>query len=143
VIVDQLYGENLNFCIIERYRNLLEGNGCSVRVLGGERVTLSLFYEADWGADITILRMHFGVFDVRTWLFTHEEYNSSKHVLEQLSGEAYIGRCGSVQHPVFSLVFYPVDNDGFRIGGEQIFFSGRVVFVLCSPVLCTRLSQLF
>ncbi len=136
VIVDQLYGENPSFGFTERCRDLLEENGYSVRVFKGERVTLSLFYESIWGTDIVILRMHSGVFDNRTWLFTHEEYDSSKHVLEQLSGEANIGRCGSVESPVFT-----VSSAFFQRSLE--FENGLVVVMGCNGLEMDDLGAVF
>ena len=103
VIVDQLYGENTGFGFVEHTQGLLNEKGYEVRVFQGEEVTLDLFYDTVWDMEIIILRMHSGVFDKRTWLFTHEEYNPSKHVLEQLSRDVNIGRCKSVDYPVFTL----------------------------------------
>ena len=103
VIVDQLYGENLNYGFVEQAQNLFHEEGYDVRVFRGEEVTLNLFYRIDWDMDIVLLRMHSGVFDNRTWLFTHEEYDPREHVLEQLSRDINIGRCKSVDYPVFTL----------------------------------------
>ena len=82
---------------------MLSENGFEVVVFQGEGVTLGLFYDTVWDMDIIVLHMHSGVFDNRTWLFTHEEYDPSKHVLEQLSRDVNIGQCKSVYYPVFTL----------------------------------------
>ena len=103
VIVDQLYGENPDFGFVETADGLLSENGYEVTVFSGENVTLDLFYDTIWDMDIIILRMHSGVFNNWTWLFTHEEYDPAKHILEQLSRDANIGRCKSVDYPVFTL----------------------------------------
>jgi hypothetical protein len=103
VILDQLYGENLEFGFTERCILMLESEGYRVSVYRGENVTAELFHDLDWGSDIVILRVHSGVFDGGTWLFPHEKYDSSKYVLEQLGGEVNIGRCGSLDYPVFAV----------------------------------------
>lgn len=103
VIVDQLFGENTGFGFVERTQSLFYDKGYEVKVFQGEEVTLDLFYNTVWDMEIIILRMHSGVFDNRTWLFTHEEYDPAKHVLEQLSRDVNIGRCKSVEYPVFTL----------------------------------------
>jgi hypothetical protein len=120
VIVDQLSGENTGF--VERCSGLLEPRGYSVRVFKGENVTIGLFQGLDWRVALVVLRMHSGVFDNRTWLFTHEKYDSSKYVLEQLSGEANIGVCGSVDYPVFT-----VSSDFFK---RNLEFDGGLVIVM-------------
>ncbi|MBE0633310.1 hypothetical protein IH574_01960, partial [Candidatus Bathyarchaeota archaeon] len=120
VIVDQLSGENTGF--VERCSGLLEPRGYSVRVFKGENVTIGLFQGLDWRVALVVLRMHSGVFDDRTWLFTHEKYDSSKYVLEQLSGEADIGVCGSVDYPVFT-----VSSDFFK---RNLEFDGGLVIVM-------------
>ncbi len=122
VIIDQLYGDNLDYGFSMKTRALLMSNGYDVRLYQGEDVTLDLFYGVDWSVDIVVLRMHSGVFDNRTWLFTHEEYDSSKHVLEQLSREANIGICGSVEYPVFTV------SSGFF--ERSIEFDGGLVVVM-------------
>ena len=103
VIVDQLFGENPDFGFVETASGLLSENGFDVVVISGENVTIDLFYDTVWDMDIIVLRMHSGVFDNRTWIFTHEEYDPAKHILEQLSRDANIGRCKSVDYPVFTL----------------------------------------
>ena len=122
VIIDQLYGDNLEYGFSEKAGALLRNNGYDVRLYQGEEVTLNLIYGIDWSADIIVLRMHSGVFDNRTWVFTHEEYDPSKHVLEQLSREANIGICGSVEYPVFT-----VSSDFFE---RSIEFDGGLVVVM-------------
>ena len=103
VIIDQLCGENPDFGFVETASELLCENGYDVSVIRGEEVTIDLFYDTVWNMDIIVLRMHSGVFDNRTWLFTHEEYDPAKHILEQLSRDTNIGRCKSVDYPVFTL----------------------------------------
>ncbi len=103
VILDQLYGENTEYGFTECCQRLLESKGFKVKVISGENVTVGLFRDLDWSADVVVLRVHSGIFDGKTWLFTHEEYDSSKYVLEQLSGEVNIGRCGSVDYPAFAV----------------------------------------
>ena len=103
VIIDQLYGDNLDFGFSEKAIGLLRSNGYDVGLYQGEDVTIDLVYGIDWSAHVIVLRMHSGVFDNRTWLFTHEEYDSSKHVLEQLSRDANIGY--AAQWSTLSLLF--------------------------------------
>ena len=122
VIVDQLSEENTEYGFVERCSGLLESRGYSVRVFKGENVTIGLFQGLDWRVDLVVLRMHSGVFDNRTWLFTHEKYDSSKYVLEQLSGEVNIGICGSVDYPVFT-----VSSDFFE---RNLEFDGGLVIVM-------------
>lgn len=122
VIVDQLFEENTDFGFVERACGLLNENGYDVVVFRGEEVTLGLFYDTDWDMDIIVLRMHSGVFDNRTWLFTHEEYDPSMHVIEQLSRDVNIGRCESIDYPVFTL-----SSSFFR---RNIMFHGGLVIVM-------------
>ena len=87
-------------------------------------MTASLFHDLDWEADIVVLRVHSGVFNNVTWLFSHEEYDPSKYVLEQLGGQVNFGRCGSVEYPVF------VVSSGFLEGVESR--GGLVVVMGCN-----------
>jgi len=122
VIVDQLYGENPSFGFVERAHSILNEKGYNVRIFQGEDVTLDLFYDTVWDMEIIILRMHSGVFDNRTWLFTHEEYEPVKHVIEQLSRDVNIGRCKSVEYPVFTM-----SSSFFQ---RNIDFNGGLVVVM-------------
>jgi len=44
------------------------------------------------GYRVVVMRLHSGVFEGGVWLFTGEEYDNTRYVLEQLSGEVHLSR---------------------------------------------------
>ena len=125
VIIDQLYSENREYGFSDRCSTLLEAEGYSVRLCRGENVSVDFLRDSKWSMDIIVLRMHSGVFDNFTWLFTHEPYSSKKHVTEQLTGEINIGVCPSVDYHVFTV------SSRF-IGVNAVLDGGLVLVMGCS-----------
>lgn len=74
-----------------RCTQLLEGQGYVVNVFQGSQVTVDRFRRLG-GYSVVVLRVHSGVFEGGAWLFTGEEYDGAKYVLEQLSDEVHISR---------------------------------------------------
>ena len=126
VIVNQLEGLDGGGRFIESALELLEASGYGVRVFRGEEVTLGLMLEGVWDARIVVLRMHSGVFDGETWLFTHERYSNRRYVVEQLLGLVNIGQCRGVDYPVFT--FSP------RFLSEATGFKGVVILMGCNTM---------
>ena len=83
--------------------DLFESTGCDVVIYSGSEVTVSLLKRVPRGLDVLILRVHSGVFEDTVWLFTAEEYDSSRHILEQLSGELHIARTTPSTDPLFAV----------------------------------------
>ena len=52
---------------------------------------------------LAVFRVHSGVFDNRTWLFTGEGYSESGHVMDQVRELVHIARCSSTSELVFAV----------------------------------------
>ncbi|MFH2110658.1 MAG: hypothetical protein ABIJ47_05285 [Candidatus Bathyarchaeota archaeon] len=74
-----------------RCTRLLQGHGYRVDSFQGPQVTVDRFRGLK-GYRIVVLRVHSGVFEGGAWLFTGEEYDGSKYVVEQLSDQVHLSR---------------------------------------------------
>ena len=102
LFIDQLYEKGINNEFSITCQNILVNKGYKIKTIRGENVTLETLTTLDWKRSLIILRMHSGVFENSTWLFTGQKYSNTRYVLEQLSGDINIGRCPSYEHPVFT-----------------------------------------
>ena len=118
--------------------DLFESAGCSVVVYSGSEVTVSLLKKIPQGLDVLILRVHSGVFKDMVWLFTAEEYDSTRYVIEQLSGEIHIARTT----PNSKLLF-AVGSKFVRNYMEGRFQDTLVVMMGCEGLHFSDLGQAF
>lgn len=65
--------------------------GYKVHTLKGENATVEAIAGLN-GYGLIVFRAHSGVFEDEVWIFTGEEFSSSRHVLEQVSGEVHLAR---------------------------------------------------
>ena len=71
--------------------------------LSGEEVDVDTLKLGPKSSTLAVFRVHSGVFDNRTWLFTGEEYSESGHVMDQVRGLVHIARCSSTAELVFAV----------------------------------------
>jgi len=91
-LIDALDSVQTRHNFTEKAAKLLKAHGYRTKIYTGDQVTVDLLKQLE-GYDIIILRTHSGVFDGGVWLFTGEEFDSSKHVLDQLAGEVHLSKC--------------------------------------------------
>jgi len=102
VIIDPLHNVTTDLNFTGEACELLLSNGYKVDTLIGDDVTVEALKQIS-GYDLVILRVHSGVFDEGIWFFTCEEFDGSKYVLEQLSGEVHIATCPSDPRLLFAV----------------------------------------
>jgi hypothetical protein len=97
-IVDQLYTLYPNQAFIEQTTQELEDYGFQVDVHRGDAITVDFYRQLPThGYELIIFRVHSGLLgggDVanKTWLFTSELYDKTRHVEEQLTGQLTYAR---------------------------------------------------
>jgi len=69
----------------------------------GDRVDVNTMRLCPGSSVLAVFRVHSGVFDNRTWLFTGEEYSESGHIMDQVKGLIHIARCSSTSELVFAV----------------------------------------
>ena len=69
----------------------------------GEDVDVNTLKLGPGSSALAVFRVHSGVFDNRTWLFTGEEYSESGHVMDQVRGLVHIARCSSTSELMFAV----------------------------------------
>ena len=74
-----------------------------VDYLSGAEVDVGMLKHGPGSSDLAVFRVHSGVFDNRTWLFTGEGYSETGHVMDQLKGLVHIARCSSTSELVFAV----------------------------------------
>ena len=94
IIIDPLHNVTTDLNFTEEANELLLSNDYKVDTLIGDDVTVEALKQIS-GYELVVLRVHSGVFDEGVWFFTCEEFDGSKYVLEQLSGEVHIATCPS------------------------------------------------
>ncbi len=102
IIYDQLIDVPSYVDFEAKMRAIFE-DGISVEYLSGEEVDVGTFRHGPGASALVVLRVHSGVFDNETWLFTGEEYSESGHVMDQLKGLVHIARCSSTSELVFAM----------------------------------------
>ncbi len=101
-IVDALSEMPTELNFTDEAIELFESNGYRVDTIRGEDVTVEALMGLQ-GYDVVVFRVHSGVFDEGVWFFTGEEFEGSKYVLEQLSGEVHIASCPSSEELLFAV----------------------------------------
>ncbi len=109
-IVDQLSPMYPNAAFIRDAQSELEACGFTVDIYSGDEITVNFFRNLpSHNYDLIILRAHSGLLGVdpevtnRVWLFTNEEYDSSRFVPEQLSNRLTYGKVTDSGTWVFTL----------------------------------------
>ena len=78
-------------------------DGINVEYLSGEEVSVGTLRHCPGSSTLAVFRVHSGVFDNETWLFTGEGYSESGHIMDQLKGLVHIARCSSTSELVFAV----------------------------------------
>ena len=113
-IIDQLYCLKPAPAFVEKARGILEAYGFTVDVWQGDEVTVSFYRELPtYGYKLILFRAHLGILCLVsesevvpvevTGLFTAEEYTTTKHVVEQLTGRVYEGEMTEEFPTVFTI----------------------------------------
>ena len=102
VIIDPLHDITTDLNFTREAIDLLLTHGYRVDTVIGDDVTVEALKQIS-GYDLVVLRVHSGVFDEGVWFFTCEEFDGSKYVLEQLSGEVHIATCPSDPRLLFAV----------------------------------------
>jgi len=102
VIIDPLHNITTDLNFTGKACDLLVFNGYRVDTVISDDVTVEALKQIS-GYDLVVLRVHSGVFDEGVWFFTCEEFDGSKYVLEQLSGEVHIATCPSDPQLLFAV----------------------------------------
>lgn len=117
--------------------SLLQAHGYRVDAFQGSQVTVDRVRGLR-GYRLVVLRVHSGVFEGGVWLFTGEEYDNSRYVLEQLSGEVHISRNPNDPRLMFAV--------GGRFVGRYLdegFAGGLVVLMGCDALRADDLASAF
>ncbi len=69
----------------------------------GEEVDVDTLKLGPGSSALAVFRVHSGVFDNRSWLFTGEGYSKSGHVMNQVRGLVHIARRSSTSELVFAV----------------------------------------
>jgi hypothetical protein len=145
-IIDQLYLRQPNPALIDSMKNTLESYGFDVDVWQGNDVTVDLYGRLpSLGYRVIILRVHSGllvdmegkpVFDT-TFLFTAENYSTSKHVGDQLSDKVSYALMEDNSPYVFA-----VNSDFIKSAGGR--FDRTLVFAMgCESYKWDDLAEVF
>jgi hypothetical protein len=116
---------------------LLESHGYRVDAYQGPQVTVDRF-RGMRGYKVVLLRVHSGVFEGGAWLFTGEEYDGSKYVMEQLSNEVHMSRNPNDSRLMFALGSRFVER---YLGGGLT--GCLVVFMGCDALRVDNLASAF
>lgn len=117
-------------------RTLFESHGYKVHTLVGDEVTVESLKQIS-GYDIVVFRVHSGIFEDDVWFFTCEEFDGSKYVLEQLSGEVHIATCPSDPRLLFSVGSRFVEHYLVGLDGSLVVLMG------CDGLTHTGLAEAF
>ncbi len=102
IIYDQLIDVQSDLDFEAEARSIFE-DGVNVEYLSGEEVDVGTLRHGPGASALAVFRVHSGVFDNETWLFTGEGYSESGHVMDQLRGLVHIARCSSTSELVFAV----------------------------------------
>ncbi|MCW4013951.1 MAG: hypothetical protein NWF07_13335 [Candidatus Bathyarchaeota archaeon] len=102
IIIDPLHNIPTELNFTEKASELLLSNGYKVNTIIGDEVTVEALKQVS-DHELVVLRVHSGIFDEGVWFFTCEEFDGSKYVLEQLSGEVHIATCPSDPRLLFAV----------------------------------------
>ena len=101
-IYDQLTDVPSDVDFKDEARAIFEG--CiEIEYLSGSAVDVKTMRRGPGSSVLAVFRVHSGVFDNRTWLFTGEGYSESEHVMDQVKGLVHIARCSSTSELVFAV----------------------------------------
>lgn len=101
IVYNQLSTVHSSINFTEEIRALTQKMKWSQVILNDSDVSVDRLKNAP-DKRIIVFRTHSGVFEGETWIFTGEEYQSSKHVIDQLKGLVHIARCSSTSQIVFA-----------------------------------------
>lgn len=103
VIYDPLHATQTRVNFTGRLESLLVGEGFAVDVYEGEEADVDRIRGLSARYSLVVFRVHSGVFEDDVWLFTGEEFESSRHVMMQLAGEVHIARSPNDPRVFFSV----------------------------------------
>lgn len=104
--------------------NMLRSHGYAVDVYRGPEVTVDRLKSLG-GYRVIVMRVHSGVFEGGVWLFTGEEFDNAKYVLEQLLGEVHLSRNPNDPRLMFAVGSRFVGHHlGGRLGGCLVVLMG-------------------
>lgn len=102
IVYDQLIDVPSDVDFEAEMRAIFE-DGINVEYVSGEAVDVGTLRRGPGSSTLAVFRVHSGVFDNETWLFTGEGYSESGHVMDQLNGLVHIARCSSTSELVFAV----------------------------------------
>ena len=102
IIYDQLLDVPSAMDFDDEALNICEGH-MKMNYLSGDEVDVNTLKLGPGSSALAVFRVHSGVFDNRTWLFTGEGYSESGHVIDQVRGLVHIARCSSTSELVFAV----------------------------------------
>jgi len=102
IVYDQLIDVPSEMDFIDEALAICEGR-FKMDYLAGEEVDVDTLKLGPGSSALAVFRVHSGVFDNRTWLFTGEGYSESGHVMDQVRGVVHIARCSSTSELLFAV----------------------------------------
>ncbi len=144
-IIDQLTPLYPNEDFIRDTITELEDHGFVVDVFSGEDIDIE-FYRTlpDRGYKFIIIRSHSGLLGVdpevvnKTWIFTNEEYDQSRHIGEQLTDSLTYGKITESSPWVFTF------SAGFVSNSMEGTFDNTVIVMMgCSGLYRTDMARAF
>jgi len=102
IVYDQLIDVPSEMDFIDEALAICEGR-LMMDYLAGEEVDVDTLKLGPGSSALAVFRVHSGVFDNRTWLFTGEGYSESGHVMDQVRGVVHIARCSSTSELLFAV----------------------------------------
>jgi hypothetical protein len=148
-IVDQLYVREPNPELITEMKALLGAYGFSVDLWQGDNITVD-FYRGlpDLGYKLVILRVHSGILLAMkeekieplegTYLFTAEEYSTTRYVSEQLSNKV----ANAMMTDDYPLVF-AVNSEFFRKDTKGKFTDTLIIAAGCESFYFEDMAEAF
>ena len=102
IVYDQLIDVPSEMDFNDEALDICEGR-LKMDYLAGAEVDVDTLKLGPGSSALAVFRVHSGVFDKRSWLFTGEEYSESGHVMDQVRGLVHIARCSSTSELVFAV----------------------------------------
>lgn len=125
LILDTLPETQHNFTM--KTLALLQEHDYKVDIIRNENVTVDYIRNLPSKYSLTIFRVHSGVFEEGVWLFTGEEFQNTRYVMEQLADEVHLGRV-----PYNDRLFFTVGSSFIKRYWDERFSNTLFVFLGCS-----------
>ena len=117
---------------------LFGSTGYDVEVIRGSEVSVDRLKSIPSGCSALVMRVHSGVFEDSVWFFTGERYDSTRHVLEQLTNEVHIARA-----TMGSDLYFAVGSSFVRRFMKEELEGVLVILMGCDGLASPELAEAF